>query len=96
MCAQMKIFFDRTSDLITVKKEIGRRLSGKNTYLIANGTGECLPEGFEVPFKRTSNYFDMSYKGSLYLHTGKDEDLKQSTWGSIDEFQKLIINGENA
>lgn len=67
MSGTMKIFFDRFSDLITRQKPFGRALAGKETWLIATGSDETLPEGFEVPFKRTSEYFDMSYKQAIYF-----------------------------
>lgn len=66
MSAQMKTFFDRLSDLITRRKAVGRALAGRRTWLLANGAEESLPEGFEVPFRRTSDYFDMVYSGAFY------------------------------
>ena len=90
MCAQMKIFFDRTSDLLGPSKDIGQALKGKSTFLIANGTGEIIPEGFEIPFSLTSNYFDMNYKGAHYCHTGKNETLKTNTWNKIETFAERI------
>jgi multimeric flavodoxin WrbA len=68
MSAQMKIFFDRTSDLITIRKPLGRALTGMETFLVATGAQDALPEGFEVPFRRTSDYFNMKYRGSLYVN----------------------------
>lgn len=67
MSGSMKKFFDRFSDLITGQKLFGRALAGKETWLFASGSDEVLPVGFEVPFKRTSEYFDMNYKQALYL-----------------------------
>lgn len=67
MSGSMKIFFDRFSDLITKQKPFGRALSGKETWLVATGSDEVLPDGFEVPFKRTSEYFNMNYKKTIYI-----------------------------
>lgn len=66
MSAQMKIFFDRLTDLVTIQKSFGRRLKGKSSFLIAIGTDETLPEGFEIPFRLTSEYFDMNFIMSYY------------------------------
>lgn len=66
MSAPMKTFFDRMTDLVTIRKDIGRSWRGKRTWLLASGTDQFLPEGFEVPFSRTSEYFDMNYSGSFY------------------------------
>ena len=87
MSAQMKIFFDRTSDLITVSKPLGRALAGRETFLVSTGTEETLPEGFEVPFRRTSNYFNMNYCGSFYVNINKE-------WSGIEflKFKKRLFN----
>lgn len=67
MSAHMKIFFDRFSDLITTQKPMGKALKGKTTLLFATGYDDQLPEGFEVPFRRTSEYFDMNFDKTLYV-----------------------------
>lgn len=95
MSAQMKIFFDRLNDLTTVRKQDGRALAGKTTYLIANGSEEALPEGFEIPFRRTSDYFAMQYKGAHYLYTGrKNETLHDRSWAALGAFAKQIVSSE--
>lgn len=66
MSAQMKTLFDRFSDLITRRKGLGRLMADKRTWLLVSGFDPLLPEGFEVPFKRTSEYFNMVYSGSFY------------------------------
>lgn len=93
MSAQMKVFIDRFSDLITVRKQDGRALANKSTYLIANGTGERIPDNFDLPFRDTSNYFDMKYRGHHYVYTGSDKILRSSTWSAIGEFREGIIEG---
>lgn len=67
MSAQLKVFFDRLSDLITIRKPLGRQLEGKVMTFVATGHDELMPEGFDVPFKRTAEYFNMSYKAGLYV-----------------------------
>lgn len=69
MSGLMKTFFDRFTDIVTAKKQIGRQLSGKSTFLLAVGADEELPGGFEVPFKSTSDYLDMEYRGCIYYST---------------------------
>ncbi len=91
MNAQMKIFFDRMSDLITIDKKMGRALAGKSIYLMASGCEEVLPEGFEMPFERTGKYFDMMFNGTLYLYTGNDKTLKDKTWGDMNSFRRHIL-----
>ncbi len=79
MSSVLKTFFDRLSDLITIHKQIGRSLAGKKVWLIATGTDEALPDGFEVPFRRTAEYFDMTYQGAAYLYTGSDVILRTAS-----------------
>jgi multimeric flavodoxin WrbA len=69
MSGQMKALFDRLTELITDKKPLGRGLKGKRCYLIACGTDDALPVGFEVPFQRTCEYFDMEFMSTTYLKT---------------------------
>ena len=67
MSGEMKIFFDRLTDLVTIDKKRGRALAGKCCYLLATGSDAELPEGFEVPFKRTAEYFGMKFVESYYF-----------------------------
>lgn len=69
MSGTMKVFFDRLSDLISSKKQIGKQLKGRAVLVMAVGSDKELPEGFEVPFKLTSEYLDMNYKGCVYSST---------------------------
>lgn len=89
MSSQLKTFFDRFSDLVRTRKDLGRALAGKSTYLIATGTEETLPEGFEIPFKRSSEYMNMEYKGACFAYF--KEDLLVS-----DKVQKDVIIFRNS
>lgn len=67
MSGRMKNFFDRLTDLVEEPhKKLGRRMAGKHVFMLATGYDEEWAEGFEVPFQRTAEYFDMHYEGSLY------------------------------
>lgn len=68
MSAQLKLFFDRLSDLVTIRKELGRALAGRRALAVATSTTEELPPGFEVPFQRTCEYFDMRWGGCFHGH----------------------------
>lgn len=78
MSAQLKIFFDRLSDLITIRKDLGRLLRGKSVAVVACGTDETIPDGFEVPFQRTCEYLGMRYVGAFYLPYGKDDRVSSA------------------
>jgi ribosomal-protein-alanine N-acetyltransferase len=72
MSARMKVFFDRLSDLVTIRKAQGRGLAGKTVALISSGTDPALPEGFEAPFRQTCEYLGMRYAGAFYAQFGDD------------------------
>ncbi|MGY4537303.1 multimeric flavodoxin WrbA [Mucilaginibacter sp. UYNi724] len=69
MSGVMKVFFDRLTDLITIKKDLGRGLRGKSASMIAVGADPTIPDGFEVPFKHTAAYLGIQYKGCAYHAT---------------------------
>ena len=62
MSGRMKVFFDRLTDLL----DEGVSFKGKNVYLLSTGTKPSLPEGFEVPFRDTAKYLEMTYRGAIY------------------------------
>lgn len=71
MSTQLKIAFDRLSDLLTIAKPLGRALAGKRASFLAVGTQPTLAQGFEDPFWQTCDYFKMHYEPGLYLQTGE-------------------------
>jgi putative NADPH-quinone reductase len=83
MSETLKKFFDRLTDLTETLKADGRALAGKEVRLIATGTEEILPEGFEVPFRRTAEYFAMRYEGCAYLYTGADPTLRTASEAAL-------------
>ena len=72
MSGIMKVFFDRLSDLITIEKELGRKLRGKNMAVFSVSNGNNLGENFWLPFVHTAEYLGMNYLGNL--HTYPEED----------------------
>lgn len=67
MSGLMKIFFDRLTDIVTTHKQLGRKMKGKRVFAIATGADALVPEGFEVPFKRTSEYLEMEFVDCMYF-----------------------------
>jgi len=72
MSGIMKVFFDRLSDLLTVEKDLGRQLRGKNMAVITSSIGNHLGDNFWLPFKATADYLDMNYLGNT--HTIAEEN----------------------
>jgi NADPH-dependent FMN reductase len=93
MSAPMKIFFDRLTDLLETSKEKGRRMAGKDVWVIASGTDLTLPDGFEVPFARTAQYFDIRNRGAGYLYTGGNLETRQASETAIAAFGQQILRG---
>ena len=69
MSGMMKTFFDRLTDLLLDPQDrlTGRDLAGRRIWLLATGTDDGLPAGFEEPFRRTAAYFDMTWHHAGYL-----------------------------
>jgi len=84
MSGIMKVFFDRITDLLTIEKELGRRLRGKKMAVISCSTGENLGENFWLPFLETAKYLGMEYIGNVHTITGENNSQK------IVDFIKLI------
>jgi hypothetical protein len=67
-------------------KASGRALKGKKVWMIASGTEDALPDGFEVPFRRTCEYFSMDYRGFAYLYTGDDAARRVQSEAALADF----------
>jgi multimeric flavodoxin WrbA len=91
MSAPLKIFFDRLDDMTENLKALGKSLNGKSVWMIATGTENVLPEGFEVPFARTAGYFGMRYRGCAYLYTGLDRARRADGEIALVRFGENII-----
>ena len=74
MSATMKRFVDRLSDLVTIRKPLGRALAGRHLFVAATSTDPELPAGFEQTFRSTAEYLDMTWGGCL--HICFEQDLK--------------------
>ncbi|MCB2114428.1 MAG: flavodoxin family protein [Parvularculaceae bacterium] len=70
MSAQMKLFFDRLTDLTETRKAWGKSLAGKSMFVIASGQSRAPDPSFEPPFSQTAAYFGMNYAGMLYGANG--------------------------
>lgn len=91
MSAPLKIFFDRLTDLTENLKTHGKSLAGKPVWVIATGTEPVLPDGFEVPFARTAEYFDMRYRGVFYLHTGEEAGMRDADEAALERFGAKVV-----
>ncbi|MGV6829832.1 MAG: flavodoxin family protein [Flavobacteriales bacterium] len=84
MSGIMKVFFDRLTDLVTIEKELGRKLRGKRMAVITSSTGENLGEHFWLPFSESAKYLGMEYIANTHTIAGEKNELK------ITDFINLI------
>ena len=89
MSTQMKIFIDRLTDCITLRKDIGRSLKDKKIYLLTSSGSPNLPEGFEDSFKNICQYMNMDYKGCFLHYSGSNENFINKN-KEIIKFSNLI------
>ncbi|WGH75824.1 NAD(P)H-dependent oxidoreductase [Tenacibaculum tangerinum] len=91
MSATLKTFFDRLSDLLHYKKELGRKLRGKNMAMISNSGTNDRKEGFDMPFIESANYLGMNYLGSTHAWFTEDgNDIHAEAKLNIDSFKKKL------
>ena len=92
MSGVLKTFFDRMSDLLHYKKELGRKLRGKNMAMISNSSANDLKNGFEMPFIESANYLGMNYLGTTHAWFTKDgTKIAIKAKDKIDVFRKSIL-----
>ncbi|WP_010182245.1 flavodoxin family protein [Aquimarina agarilytica] len=79
MSGIMKVFFDRLTDIITIKKDLGKKLRGKNMAVATSSTGDHLNELFWLPFSKTAYYLGMDFLGGVHTLQNKkdDEDIEK-------------------
>ena len=76
MSGIMKVFFDRLTDLLTIEKELGRKLKGKEMAVISSSTGGNLGACFWQPFQESARYLGMEYIGNIHTVVGESNELE--------------------
>lgn len=69
MSGILKVFFDRISDLLTIEKDLGRQLRGKNFGVISCCLNGAVDTEFWHPFKKSADYLGMDYIGDVHVDT---------------------------
>jgi len=75
MSGIMKVFFDRFSDLIRIEKETGRKLKGKNMFVISNSHSDEIDDSFYIPFKKSADYLGMEFQGNLHFNANNIHEI---------------------
>ncbi|HCG8518962.1 flavodoxin family protein [Vibrio parahaemolyticus] len=89
MSAQLKVFFDRLSDLLTIEKGLGRRLKGKSISVLSTGYNLELPDCFVQPFELTAKYMQLEFKGCEYLAIQTESDLGKVTVSAAQAIENV-------
>ena len=86
MSGVMKVFFDRLTDLLTIEKDIGRKLRNKSMAVISCSNGNNLGDNFWLPFQKSAEYLGMHYIASLHTyHSKMDNRLIANFKQSLEE-----------
>jgi multimeric flavodoxin WrbA len=88
MSGRMKTLFDRLTDLLGNPN--GRALAGRQMWLVATGTDAGLPDGFDVPFARTADWFAMDWRGATYIVAESDAPLGGAALARLDELASTV------
>ncbi len=89
MSGVMKVFFDRISDLLKIRKDIGRQLRGKSMAAISCSDSDDLNEGFFMPFIESADYLGMKYIGNMHGF-GTSNGISKEVAERIDSFLELF------
>ena len=88
MSAIMKTFFDRISDLLTIRKDLGRQLRGKSMGSVSCGSEGSLDKEFYYPFQETAKYLGMNYTGHIHAWVQNNE-VPEEAVERIKEYLKF-------
>lgn len=91
MSGVMKVFFDRLTDLMTIEKDLGRKLRGKSMAAISSSGGNHLGDQFWLPFSESANYLGMRFIQGIHTEM-EDDSLSKRDILQINTFIEYIKN----
>lgn len=89
MSGIMKVFFDRMTDLLTIEKELGRKLRNKKMAVISCSIGNNLGDSFWLPFTETAGYLGMDYLGNIHTISNEDNEAEITGFVQLIENEKV-------
>ncbi len=90
MPAQMKVFFDRISDVLAIEKDLGRQLRGKTAYILSTGYSEKPERSFEEVFLNSFKYLGINY-GKMLYSACPNGFVEANSLAKIQDFANEII-----
>lgn len=91
MSGILKVFFDRMSDLLHYKKELGRKLRGKKMAMLSNSGENDLRDGFNMPFVESAKYLGMQYLSDTHIWFTKDgKEIDTEAIKKLNAFKETL------
>jgi multimeric flavodoxin WrbA len=94
MSAVMKIFIDRLSDLLDIRKDIGYKLREKKLFVIAS-YGGSYTKCFEDTFEQICNYMGMKYEGCSFVSSRNNLELNKENKSQIIKARNVMFSPES-
>ena len=90
MSTQHKIFFDRFSDLLQIRKDLGRKLRGMNLFVISSFQSS-YPKGFEDTWQQICDYLGIKYLGTSFIFSGtEDKQLLKNNASHVKKAKTIL------
>jgi len=89
MSGILKTFFDRISDCLETRKDLGRKLKGMEMAVISSGSDKELKKGFHMPFIETANYLGMKYIADVHCWI-RNNEISTEVKEKLNKFIKQI------
>lgn len=90
MSGILKVFFDRISDVLQYRKELGRKLRGKNMGMMSNSNMNDRQPSYHIPFIESAKYLGMYYVGDVHAWFNNN-DIDSEAKKIIDTFREQIL-----
>jgi len=91
--AQMKVFIDRTSDLLDLEEfqDMGRRLREKTGYVVCTSISTEADHSFVNSFRDTFEYLGMKFGGHIHANC-KEGYIKSQYTNDVADFVQSVKN----
>jgi len=90
MSGMLKVFLDRISDLLTIRKDLGRSLKGKSMSVISVGNENNVLDGYLQSFPHSAEYLDMIYHGDVHIQV-KNKEISEEGIFALDQFVNKTV-----
>lgn len=94
MSAQLKTFWDRKSDLLRVRQDLGQALAGKQLWVMCCSSDAQPYPHFFRPFQLSAAYLKMEYRGDLHLWGGRNAQLKPTVKARLNKWLQQEFSAE--